>query len=111
MSIDFNTLFFRVFNTAFGQDADIVCHYAEGDQARVAYAVKQVQPERLDALLKEVSLFKENYANILHKNILILDDEEVIEVGYLSDKQMTVSDVLALIVTETEKQIALLKTC
>ena len=110
MSIDFNTLFFRVFNTAFGQDADIVCHYAEGDQARVAYAVKQVRPERFDALLKEVSLFKEKYADILHENILVLDDKEIIEVGWLCDNTMTVSDVLALIVAETEKRIALLKT-
>jgi len=111
MSIDFNTLFFRVFNTAFGQDADIVCHYAEGDQARVAYAVKQVQPERLDAFLKEVSLFKEKYADILHENILVLDDEEIIEVGCLSDNSMTISDVLALIVAETNKRIVFLKTC
>lgn len=111
MSIYFKTLFFKVFNTAFGQDADIVCRYAEGEQARVAYAVKQIKPERLDALLKEVSLFKEKYADILHENILVLDDEEIIEVGWLCDDKMTISDVLALIVAETEKRIALLKTC
>jgi len=100
-----NTPFFRVLFTAFSQDADIICRGAEGDKARIFYAVNDIKKEKLKELLSQALLFKEVHKEILNENILILDDRNIFEIGYLSDDKMTVANMLNLIITEAENKI------